>query len=49
MKREFKKPTLEVVEFNAEDVIQTSGCTSDGCSNFCGGDSCAPKCYVITN
>lgn len=40
---EFKKPTLEVVEFNADDVISTSGdcsantaCTVDGnpCPRF---------------
>lgn len=41
MKKEFRKPTLEVVEFSAEDVIQTSGCSSD-----CPDDVCTPKCYI---
>ena len=30
MKEEFKKPVMEVIEFDAEDII-CSSCDTDGC------------------
>ena len=35
MKENFVKPVMEVVTFEAEDIIQTSGCTKDGCLLNC--------------
>ncbi len=41
----FERPEMEVIRFNAEDVIATSGqCTSDDCILICKGD-----CSVITS
>lgn len=37
MKEDYKKPTLEIIEFKAEDIITTSGgaCTEGICRNDC--------------
>lgn len=35
MKEKFAKPEIEIVTFEAEDIIQTSGCTKDGCLLNC--------------
>ena len=43
MKENFVKPLMEVVTFNAEDIIQTSGCQGD-----C-GLVCVNKCTTGDN
>ncbi len=35
MKEQYNKPTLEIIEFKAEDIITTSG---GGCFGVCTGD-----------
>ncbi len=50
MKERFAKPTLEVVTFDAEDVIVTSGC-SGNCLVVCAGichDVCDHDCQDVT-
>lgn len=45
MKKEFKKPSLEVITFQSEDIITTSGGT-------CLGDCpsvCSPYCMNVTS
>lgn len=40
----YLKAEMEIVEFEAEDIIETSGCAADGCSSVgtapdaCGAD-----------
>lgn len=41
MKDKFEKPRLEIIKFDTDDVIQTSGC-----HGFC-KDVCAPDCIII--
>lgn len=50
MKKEFKKPSLEVITFQSEDIITTSGgtCTGDVvCSSDC-RSVCKGNCYSVT-
>ena len=50
MKERFAKPTLEVVMFDAEDVIVTSGCSGnclDVCTGYC-RDVCGHDCQNVT-
>ncbi len=44
MKKEFKKPSLEVITFKNEDIITTSG--GGGCSPQC-QNVCIPNCEVV--
>ena len=44
MKEKFKKPVMEVIEFDAEDIICNSSCVIDGCPDCPGhGDE---LCYA---
>lgn len=43
MKEKFKKPVMEVIEFDPEDVIVTS-CTTDYCGFDC-KKNCRDICY----
>ena len=49
MKERFVKQTLEVVTFDAEDVIVTSGCSLVDCDDVCYGVICNAYCpkYVM--
>ena len=44
----FKKPIFELIEFNANDVIATSGQPGGGgdCAPHC-PDFCAPVCDIV--
>ena len=44
MKERFAKPTLEVVTFDAEDVIVTSGCSLVDCNDVCYNVMCDVHC-----
>ena len=48
MKNKFEKPRMEKIEFEAEDIIVTSGgCNSDSkCPTNC-SDVCTPHCFVV--
>lgn len=41
MKEMFEKPVMEMIEFDSEDVIATSGC-----AGYCGFD-CNPYCQSV--
>ena len=43
MKKKFERPEMEVIRFEAEDVIMTSG----GCSSDC-GFVCETDCKRVT-
>lgn len=43
MKKKFERPEMEVIRFEAEDVIMTSG----GCSSEC-GLVCSIECESVT-
>ena len=43
MKKKFERPEMEVIRFEAEDVIMTSG----GCSPDC-GLVCSTECKSVT-
>lgn len=43
MKKKFERPEMEVIRFEAEDVIMTSG----GCSPDC-GVVCSTDCKSVT-
>ncbi len=45
MKEKYNKPTLEIIEFTAEDIITTSGGDS-GCNTYC-KDVCIPDCQRV--
>ena len=42
MKVKFEKPVLEIVRFDTEDIIQTSGCRGD-CVKVC-----ERHCIIVT-
>ncbi len=52
MKESFKKPKMQMISFEAEDIIITSGgCTSDCdpvCENHCKSGICTGNCYSDT-
>lgn len=48
----FEKPSFELIEFNANDIIATSvepggGCAHDACTPVC-NTVCPNKCEVVT-
>lgn len=50
MKEMFEKPVMEMIEFDSEDIIITSGgCLDDECdfvcTNHCRTYSCSDVCY----
>lgn len=56
MKNRFEKPMMEKINFEAEDIIVTSGgCSSDAkcptnCMHVCSGDCltvCSYQCYHV--
>lgn len=44
MKEMFEKPVMEMIEFDAEDIIITSGCNDDACDFVC-TNHCLSVCY----
>lgn len=47
MKEKFLKPEMEVITFNGEDIITTSGCGKD-CPTNC-GMICANDCITVVH
>ncbi len=50
MKEMFEKPVMDLILFDSEDIIITSGCPSDDecdfvCTNHCRTYSCSDVCY----
>ncbi len=51
MKEKFTKPTLEVIPFDAEDIIVTSGGCKGDCIRVCPTNCyqvCSPECQHVT-
>lgn len=42
----FERPVFELIEFNANDIIATSGEPGGGCHPVCPNGVCEPQCMV---